>query len=95
MPNPYEAPKVSDDGGAPLNVSVEDCPRCQSQEIHKPSFTWWGGALGPKLLSHRVCRKCGFGFNSKTRQSNTTAIVVYSVIVCTIAGAIAFALAWR
>jgi uncharacterized protein (DUF983 family) len=49
-------------------------------------MTWWGGALGPYLLTHVKCPECGMTYNGKTGQSNTTAIIIYSVVV----GAIAF-----
>lgn len=71
------------------------CPRCQGQNITKPSFTWWGGILGPKLLNHAVCGGCGFGFNAKTGKSNTTGIAIYYgvifgvVIVLTLVSALA------
>lgn len=53
------------------------CPRCQAQDVFKPTFTWWGGILGPKLLDHAQCRRCGFGFNAKTGKSNTKGIAIY------------------
>ena len=45
-----------------------------------PSFTWWGGAIGPRLLSHAKCLDCGAGYNWKTGRSNTTAIIIYQVV---------------
>lgn len=57
------------------------CPRCQAQDIVKPTFTWWGGILGPKLLDHAQCRRCNFGFNAKTGKSNTTAIGIYFGVI--------------
>ncbi len=53
------------------------CPRCRSGHLHRPSFTWWGGLLGPKLLNHTVCGACSLGFNAKTGKSNSTAIGIY------------------
>ena len=53
------------------------CPKCNSPHLSKPTFTWWGGLLGPKLLNHTVCNSCSFGFNSKTGKSNSTAIGIY------------------
>ncbi|MFO0618067.1 MAG: hypothetical protein U0414_36080 [Polyangiaceae bacterium] len=53
------------------------CPRCQSSSVSKPSFTWWGGVVGPSLLKHRVCAACGFGFNGNSGKSNNTAIALY------------------
>lgn len=83
-PNPYQAPTDLANArprGAPLGPGGEDCPRCQSFEVKAPSMTWWGGFLGPKLFNHRVCRSCGFGFNAKTRRSNTTAIAIYTAVI--------------
>ena len=44
-------------------------------------FTWWGGLLGPKILTHVRCPGCGHAYNGKTGRENTTGIVIYSVIV--------------
>lgn len=88
MNNPYQAPQAQ--GGPGSIGGGEGCPRCNAQNVVAPRFTWWGGALGPKVLNHRVCKSCGFGFNAKTRQSNTTGIVIYSLI----ASAIAFTAVW-
>ena len=53
------------------------CPQCNSPHVSRPTFTWWGGLIGPKLLNHTVCNSCNFGFNSKTGKSNSTAIGLY------------------
>src|SRR5688572_1916684 len=60
------------------------CPKCNSPNVHQPSFTWWGGLLGPKLLNHTVCNSCSFGFNAKTGQSNQGAITIYLVVAAVI-----------
>lgn len=65
MPNPYGL----------------SCPRCQGVNVHKPTFTWWGGLLGPKLFNHAVCNGCGFGFNAKTGKSNTNNIIIYYAVI--------------
>lgn len=57
------------------------CPRCQRPDPEKVKFTWWGGLLGPKMLSHVKCRQCGLAYNGKSGQSNTTGIVIYSIVV--------------
>lgn len=44
-------------------------------------FTWWGGLLGPKLLTHVKCRACGKQYNGKTGKDNTTNIVIYFIVV--------------
>ena len=44
-------------------------------------FTWWGGLIGPKILTHVKCPGCGYAYNGKSGRDNTTGIVIYSVIV--------------
>jgi hypothetical protein len=52
------------------------------------SFTWWGGVIGPKVLTHVKCPQCGHAYNGKTGRDNTNGIIIYSVVV----GIIAFGL---
>jgi hypothetical protein len=75
-PNPYAPPKAIQASPSGLAESGA-CPSCQGTNLHKPTFTWWGGALGPKMFNHTVCRSCKFGFNAKTGKSNSTAIGIY------------------
>ena len=56
------------------------CPRCGGAG-EKVGFTWWGGVLGPKILTHVKCTGCGYKYNGKSGKDNTTGIVIYSVIV--------------
>ena len=56
------------------------CPKCGGGS-ERLKFTWWGGVLGPKILSHVKCASCGYKYNGKSGKDNTTGIVVYSVIV--------------
>jgi len=56
------------------------CPKCQRPDPEKVGFTWWGGVIGPRMLSHVKCRWCGTQYNGKTGQSNTTGIVVYLLV---------------
>ena len=60
------------------------CPRCGYGLSEPVKFTWWGGLLGPKLLSHVRCTNCRYAFNGKTGRSNTTGIVVYTVVLAVI-----------
>jgi uncharacterized protein (DUF983 family) len=64
---------------------VARCPKCGATNAQKVNFTWWGGALGPRLLNHVKCNNCGTQYNGKTGQSNTTAIVIYTVVILVIA----------
>jgi uncharacterized protein (DUF983 family) len=54
-----------------------NCPKCGSPNTHKPTFTWWGGILGPALFKHRVCNSCSLGYNERSGKDNTTAIIMY------------------
>jgi transposase-like protein len=56
------------------------CPRCGSPNIRKPSWTGWGGFIGPLIINHWICNQCSFGFNPKTGKSTTGAIVIYVVV---------------
>ena len=56
------------------------CPKCGGN-ADRLKFTWWGGVLGPRLLSHVKCTKCNHKYNGKSGKDNTTGIVIYSAIV--------------
>lgn len=53
------------------------CPECENTTATPVGFTWWGGIVGPKLLSHVKCAECGAAYNGKTGKSNNTAIGIY------------------
>ena len=57
------------------------CPRCRLPDPEKQKFTWWGGILGPRMLSHVKCRQCGLTYNGKTGESNNTKIAIYMIVV--------------
>ena len=67
-----------------------ECPRCHAFESSTPSFTWWGGFLGPKIIPHVKCARCGHSFNPQTGKDIVGAIVIYSIVV----GGIALVLFW-
>ena len=56
------------------------CPKCGGMS-ERLKFTWWGGVLGPKILSHVKCGSCGYKYNGKSGKDNRTGIIIYSVIV--------------
>jgi hypothetical protein len=68
------------------------CPKCSSTGATKVGYTWWGGLLGPSLLTHVKCDNCGNAFNGKTGQPNTVGIIVYSVVMFVIVVAVIVAL---
>lgn len=73
-PNPHAA---MGQRGPDFDGVWRSCPQCGSAATHKPSFTWWGGILGPALFKHRVCSGCSLGYNERTGKSNATAIGIY------------------
>ena len=64
------------------------CPKCGAADPQLLKFTWWGGALGPKMLTHVKCQTCGNKYNGKTGGENTAGVVIYMLV----AGAISFVL---
>lgn len=62
-------------------IQYAPCPSCRQSVAQKMSFTWWGGLLGPKLLTHVKCQACGKTYNGKTGKDNTTNIVIYFAVV--------------
>ena len=64
------------------------CPKCGATDPKTLNFTWWGGALGPKLLTQVKCVDCGYKYNGKSGKDNTAGIAIYFVVV----GALAFVL---
>ena len=61
------------------------CPKCNAGAAERMKFTWWGGVLGPKLLTHVKCNNCGNKYNGKTGKDNTKGIVIYSVVLAILA----------
>lgn len=68
------------------------CPKCGAEIAKYQSFTWWGGALGPKLFTHVKCGACSTTYNGKTGRSNNMAIALYMVVTCALAIALVRAL---
>ena len=56
------------------------CPKCGQTNAQKVGFTWWGGALGPRLFTHVKCQNCGTEYNGKTGQSNQNNILIYFLV---------------
>lgn len=65
-------------------INYAPCPFCSAVNAEKVKFTWWGGILGPKLLSAVKCLSCGKSYNGKTGKDNTSNIIIYTVIVAII-----------
>ena len=57
------------------------CPKCGQANAKQLSFTWWGGLLGPKILTHVKCESCNAKYNGKTGKDNTVGIIIYTLVV--------------
>jgi hypothetical protein len=53
------------------------CPRCRSSNVSPVNFNWWGGALGPRLLSLVKCNQCQLQYKGKTGGSPNRFIAIY------------------
>ena len=77
---------------------MRECPPIALPELQAPcattpvKFTWWGGILGPRLLSHVKCQNCGTAYNGKSGASNTTGIVIFMVVLGVVAVVLAIVL---
>jgi hypothetical protein len=69
------------------------CPKCGTPDPQPVKFTWWGGLLGPKLLSHVKCSSCSNAYNGKSGKSNTQSILLYTLVAVVIAFVLFFGLA--
>jgi len=62
----------------PLNYAGgRACPTCGGR-LSEPSFTWWGGALGHKMLGVERCESCKQWWVKKTGQSGSTRVAIYA-----------------
>ncbi len=61
------------------------CPNCGQTNAKKVAYTWWGGALGPALMTHVKCQSCSEQYNGKTGQSNQNNIIIYFLVVFVVA----------
>ena len=61
-------------------IQYAACPNCGQSNAKKVSFSFWGGALGPAMMTHVKCQNCATEYNGKTGQSNQRNIILYFVI---------------
>ena len=67
------------------------CPNCGQTAAERVSFTLWGGASGPKMLTHVKCGACGKTYNGKTGTDNFVSIIIYTIVSGIIVFAVFFA----
>jgi len=68
-----------------MGTNYAPCPKCEGANAKALNFTWWGGALGPKLMAHVKCLDCGYKYNGKSGKDNATNIIIYFVVVSILA----------
>ena len=64
-----------------MSLNYAACPKCGASNAKLLNFTWWGGVLGPRLLTHVKCPDCGHKYNGKTGKDNTVGIAIYFAVV--------------
>ena len=88
--NPYQPPL------SPLDtVSWAPCPKCGGRTATKVGFTWWGGALGPRVFSVVKCAGCGTKYKGKTGARLLTTILVYQGVVVVVSAVLLYFVYWR
>jgi hypothetical protein len=65
----------------PGGETFAPCYNCGNTTAKRLTWSWWGGVLGPKLLTHVECFQCGTRYNGKSGHSNTMNIVAYQVVI--------------
>ena len=84
--NPYQpSSNDSQTNAAEMNSNrtageFANCPSCGVSNATKIGWTFWGGALGPKMFTHVKCHSCRTRYNGKTGGYNTTGIVIYLAV---------------
>ena len=56
------------------------CPGCGGGPLIEPSFTWWGGLVGHKILGVEKCESCRHWWVKGTGQSGDTRVTIYKVV---------------
>ena len=56
------------------------CPGCGGGPLVQPSFTWWGGAIGHKVMGIERCDACRKWWVKKTGEPGGNRIAIYLVI---------------
>jgi hypothetical protein len=67
------------------------CYNCGADAGSRVTWTFWGGIIGPALISHVRCGRCGTTYNGRSGKSNNTAILIYILVTLGISFAIIIA----
>ena len=55
------------------------CLGCGGGPLSEPSFTFWGGVIGHKILGIERCESCKRWWVKKTGQPGGTRVVIYTI----------------
>jgi hypothetical protein len=90
--NPYVAPTATINAASTAEAlpGMAACPKCQGPAAARVKFTWWGGALGPKLFNVVRCGGCQTQYNGKTGGKLTKTIAVYQVVALAFFGTLTY-----
>lgn len=73
--------RYTSSSGTPVGRSgYAVCYNCGADRASRVGWTFWGGIIGPAILCHVKCARCGTTYNGRSGKSNTTAIVIYLVV---------------
>ena len=67
------------------------CYNCGADAASRVSWTLWGGIIGPAMVCHVRCGRCGTTYNGRSGKTNNTAILIYILVSLGIGLAIATA----
>jgi|GEM_PF-1970984 DNA-directed RNA polymerase subunit M/transcription elongation factor TFIIS len=82
--------RYTKDSGTPIGrTGYAVCYNCGADRASRVGWTFWGGIIGPAIISHVKCGRCGTTYNGKSGKSNTTAIIIYFVVTFIIFGGLA------
>ena len=68
-------PPIADYAGA-----YRTCRGCGGGPLEEPSFTWWGGLVGHKLLGVEQCKRCRKWWVKSTGQPGDVRVNTYIVV---------------
>lgn len=79
----------------PIPYATNRCPACQTGQLESPSFTWWGGLIGHKILNIHRCANCKKWWVINTNTPGQPRIIIYLIAGFLIFGALGLLWAFR
>lgn len=57
------------------------CPKCGASTAVKVNFSWWGGALAPRIFHMVKCTECKTQYNGRTGGRLTKTALLYQLVI--------------